>query len=1371
MTSKFLLGQIVMLALACTTSFANDLPMAAQPHFKLYSIAEGLNQKSVSEVTQDQDGFLWIATFGGLNRFDGSTFESFTTSQGLRQKLIQAVMADSQNRVWAGDAAGGLTLLKNSRVIRTFEPDPNVRGVARALLTVGDTLYYGTQPGGLRRLDLTDMDTGLVPIEGAPDAVMSLASRGDDKVYLMAPDGLFRYTPGRKPAFELLAEGASVLSSDGKGQIAVGHRDGRVGRLNVNDQVVWDDLRYEARVSGLVLRDGVVDWVFLEGRGMVPYGQPDAQPMLPTSGAAPAVNTAAAIYDNEGILWVPIRGGLARYLGPRFEHYPLEEDGLRPEVFSIVPDAAGGYWFGTSQGLVHVDRNGTQINVSDQLGIDRREVRSLALSRDQRTIWLAQIFSPTYGIDLESMTIRWTLGDNQSVTVGSILDDQERLWVGHYRGALVMFDANKEIETIYELGEGASIYGMDIADDGVLWFSANYEGLYRMDIRDPAARPELVVPVSDMEQEFFMDVVASGKGADTVVWLSGVQGDLLRVVNGRAKRVIDRERIDGQTLHSVQPLLDDTVIMATSRGVFRYDIRRDLLDHYTALDGFVAIESKAHAKYFDGASQLLIGTTSGVTLMDVSLPMEGVATPRPLIVERGLVGQDTESNRDEGDDGRGRTARIRYTAISTRRPGGIEYSYRLEGNEEQWSAPTTTTSNTYSNLEPGDYTFKVRARLPEGKWSDSADWSFNVPTPFWRTLWFKALAILLLSLVAWSAVQLRLRAIAKMNRRLREQVEDRTRSIEQGRHELEQTNRQLSSEIQERLKSDERREEVEARFKQAYHNSPIGMALVDTEGFVYDANPKMKALFWPVASGQGSIPLMSIVESEDRDRLQAFLACCATEQSSSSSMEVTCCAHDGCMRRINFHPSAIRDRDGQLKYLVLLANDVTESREMTDQLAYQARYDELTGLVNRREFATLLERARAAVDTGCEAFLMFLDLDQFKIVNDTCGHAAGDELLRTIAALIKTCVRREDTVARLGGDEFGLIVSSCTQEAAVRRAESIREKIKELVFHWQKETFRVGASIGVVRIGSGGIDLNELQQVADAACYAAKEAGRNRVHFVCGDQDAAHEHRGDMRFVQRLSTAIDSDNFVLFGQRIVPVAEHSPRTERFEVLLRMRDRDGQRLIPPGAFLPAAERYGLQDRIDQWVVSRLIDILRTQNPITLAKQQFWINLSGASIGDAQMADTLIELVKTSGLPEGCLNFEITETAVVRKINDAKRLISALRDMGCRFALDDFGSGLSSFGYLKQFKVDLLKIDGQFIKDITVDRTDRIFVKSLIDIAHTLNLETVAEFVESDEILDAVQALGSDYAQGFGIHRPEPLESLIAAGAAERVVRQN
>lgn len=1343
-------------ALAALTVPANafELPLQPEPPFRVYTVADGLNQRTVLAIEQDQDGYLWIATFGGLNRYDGRTFEAYTTLQGLRQNLIQALLVDDQNRLWAGDAAGGLTIIEQGVVTRTYEPMAESRGVARALLQVGETLYLGTQPGGMRKLDLADPDAAFVAIPGAPEETLVLVEEVAGTLLVVSTDGLHRYFPDRDGAFELIDPDITAIGESQSGPIYVGNRSGQVGRVS-RDQIEWFDRQYPESISGLTVRDGKVDWVFLEGAGMVRFDGDNQNRWASASSAA------TPKYDSDGVLWLPTRLGLLRYLGERFRHYSLEFEGISPEVFSILPGRDDDAWFGTNNGLLHVTADGVIENVSDRLGIIRREVRDLRFSNDGKTLWIGHVPSPLYGVDLDSMEIVKTIGDQNTLTVSLEMDEEGHLWAGSYLGNLTEYDAETDTLKTYEIGNGAAIYGLDLAADGTLWFAANYRGLYRLDTRDPNAKPEQVLNAEDLSEEFFTHVVAEGSGDDTAVWFTSTQGGVYRWRDGRTDRVIPQEELQNNTIYGVQPLPDNTVVIATSRGVYRYDEARNAIEQYSAEDGFTSIESKAHAMYFSDPGTLWIGTTSGVTAMNVEQPMAGVSTPRTVISHRFVDEFAIDPTMEPPEDASFDRVLIEFGSISMRNSQGVQFSYRLIGSDDAWSAPTANASISYSNLAPRKYTFEVRSRLAGGAWSEPATWKFTVPTPLWRTPLFIAAMIALAFAVTWSGIQLRLRAVANINRRLRDEVAERTRSLEDGRRELEKINEQLSSEISERQRADELRADVEARFHQAYQNSPVGMALVNTEGRVYDSNPSMKRLFWPNSSVDRQEPLIEIIAEHDRpmfsDYFERFAA--LADSSKVSSMEVDCVSADGNIRRIDFHPSAVRDNDGLLKYIVLLANDVTESRAMTDQLAYQARFDELTGLYNRRAFAEQLELVTSTDESEGDAFLMFLDLDQFKVVNDTSGHAAGDELLRQVAVLIREGVRSHDVVARLGGDEFGLILRGCTHDVAKQRAENIRQRIQDLEFLWGAEIFRIGVSIGVVPVGTGDTDLNELQQVADAACYAAKEAGRNRVHMVDSESDAVYEHRGEMRWVQRLNHAIDTDNFVLFGQRIVALDSGPDQPERIEVLLRMRDRVNDRLIPPGAFLPAAERYGLQGKLDQWVVRQVIGVLAQQETREVERQEIWVNLSGGTVGDAKLSKDLIRQVEAADLPPGSLNFEITETAVIRRIDEAIRLIAALRAMGCRFALDDFGSGLSSFGYLKRLNVDCLKIDGQFVRDIATDPTDRIFVKSIIDIAHTLGMRIVSEFVEDDRILSEVQALGSDYAQGFGVHRPEPLDNMV------------
>jgi len=496
-----------------------------------------------------------------------------------------------------------------------------------------------------------------------------------------------------------------------------------------------------------------------------------------------------------------------------------------------------------------------------------------------------------------------------------------------------------------------------------------------------------------------------------------------------------------------------------------------------------------------------------------------------------------------------------------------------------------------------------------------------------------------------------------------------------------------------------------------------------------------------------------MMDRDDRERFSKLYDQLTSSETEIVDEKFSCTNSSGVFLQIVVNLSAIQTSAGGFEYAVLQVHDVTESEKLTHQLEYQASYDELTGLLNRRSFEAELKRAWVMGNTDEKAsYLLFLDLDQFKIVNDTSGHAAGDQLLRRVSEIILDNVRANDVVCRLGGDEFGVILWECPTKVAGVIAESIRISIESYRFQWDAETYHVSVSIGGLPIDSDTGGTSDLQQLADAACYTAKDAGRNQVHMVSGKKNSAREHRGQVRWVQRLREAMDHNRFAIYGQVIKPLDENADEPEHLEILLRLRDPDTRKLIPPGAFLPAAERYGLSIELDQWVVRSLLDTLFIHESFKAEHRSYWINLSGISIGDKNFAKFLKDAVGSSPLAPGTINFEITETAVIRSVSQAGKLMSSLREMGCKFALDDFGSGLSSFGYLKTMPVEFLKIDGMFIRDIVKDESDRIFVKSIIDIAHTLNIKAVAEFVENDEILDIVKALGCDYVQGFGIGMP-------------------
>ncbi|MGH8134887.1 MAG: EAL domain-containing protein [Steroidobacteraceae bacterium] len=469
---------------------------------------------------------------------------------------------------------------------------------------------------------------------------------------------------------------------------------------------------------------------------------------------------------------------------------------------------------------------------------------------------------------------------------------------------------------------------------------------------------------------------------------------------------------------------------------------------------------------------------------------------------------------------------------------------------------------------------------------------------------------------------------------------------------------------------------------------------------------------------------------------------------------------DGNELYIESTASPIRDGSGTVTGGVLVFHDVSESRELNRRLSYHASHDVLTGLVNRREFETRLERAlKSAKARETSYALCYIDLDQFKIVNDTCGHSAGDALLGQVGALLKSKVRWRDTLARLGGDEFGVLLESCSLEEALRTAETLRESIRNFRYTWEDRTFRLGASLGVVPITAENEDVASVLSAADSACGAAKESGRNRVHcFEENDIDLMRRRR-EMQWAARINNALEESRFELFRMTIQPL-QTEDAGEHFELLLRMRDESGK-IVAPDQFIAAAERYGITPSIDRWVIDSAFRWLVSEADERRRLSMCSINLSGQSLGDDKFLPFVIEQFHRSGIDGSKICFEITETAAIANFSQASRFIQALKELGCKFALDDFGTGLSSFGYLKHFPVDFLKIDGSFVKGLLHDPIDREMVRSINEIGHLTGKKTIAEWAENAEIVEVLRGLGVDYAQGYGISQPQRVQRAAIA----------
>ena len=464
---------------------------------------------------------------------------------------------------------------------------------------------------------------------------------------------------------------------------------------------------------------------------------------------------------------------------------------------------------------------------------------------------------------------------------------------------------------------------------------------------------------------------------------------------------------------------------------------------------------------------------------------------------------------------------------------------------------------------------------------------------------------------------------------------------------------------------------------------------------------------------------------------------------------------DGTEYAIDVSAAPIGIHQGIMIGTVLIFRDNTQSRSLAHQLSWQATHDTLTKLVNRRGFEQHLAKAIASAQETQHA-LCYLDLDQFKVVNDTCGHVAGDELLRQVSVLLRQRIRSTDILARLGGDEFGILLYQCSLQKAEQIANSLQTLIQNFRFTWDGKTFTIGVSIGLVAIDQDSQDVNSLLGAADVACYAAKDRGGNYIQvYQAEDQELARQ-RGERQWILKINAALEENRFCLYCQKFAPVAADFGE-EHCEVLLRMIDEEGA-LVPPMAFIPAAERYHLMPVIDQWVIRTFLASYTQHLGEELHYQPhrvYTINLSGASVNHKQFLNFLKEQFAQYPIPPQSICFEITETTAVTNLRQAAQFIRELKQLGCRFALDDFGSGMSSLAYLKNLPVDYLKIDGSFVKNITSDRVNYALVECFNRVGQVMGMKTIAEFVENEATLELLRSLGVDYAQGYGIAKPCPL----------------
>lgn len=581
------------------------------------------------------------------------------------------------------------------------------------------------------------------------------------------------------------------------------------------------------------------------------------------------------------------------------------------------------------------------------------------------------------------------------------------------------------------------------------------------------------------------------------------------------------------------------------------------------------------------------------------------------------------------------------------------------------------------------------------------------------------------------------------------EVNQREALVQERTEELVEANQKLKSSQAHMLK-----------LSRAVESSPNPILITDANGYIEYINKKCEQV-----SGYLSVEVLG-----DRldnyigvdDTTQTFEEIWATVSAEGEwNGEIKNRRKDGEDYWIKIYLAAVYDDSKVITHYVVIYEDITDSRQLSQKLSYQATHDDLTGLINRAEFENRLgELVEDAKHKHSEHALCFLDLDQFKVINDTCGHIAGDELLRQLGRLLSGTTRKTDTLARLGGDEFAILIEDCQQHQAEHIANEVRELVEQFQFIWEAQIFTIGVSIGVTSINQRTSNRTEALKQADSACYAAKNSGRNRVYLYQDQDKRLAEQEGEFKWVNELREALMDNRLELFVQPIL--STRSGKLHSYEVLVRLRDKQGT-LFPPGAFLPSAERYNLSERVDRWVIDHVFDWLEQHQSELSFVQQFAINLSGPSLGHTEMLAYIGGRLARAKFNPAMIKFEITETAAISNLRNANSFIKALSEIGCEFSLDDFGSGLSSFGYLKNLPVQSIKIDGMFVRDMNSDPLDFEMVKSINDIGHVMGLETIAEFVEDEEIWDKLKSIGVDYGQGYYLGRPQPINTILSSGA--------